>query len=86
MLRAAASCVTVCLLEKRGHKVIAAYDGIEALEALDRHSFDLALMDIQMPRMDGSKLRQSFSGGHLPIFAIAAYVLKGMRSAVCVPA
>lgn len=75
--------VTVRLLEKRGHKVIAANDGIEALEALDRHSFDLALMDIQMPRMDGFQVtavireREEATGGRLPIFAITAYVLKG---------
>jgi CheY-like chemotaxis protein/anti-sigma regulatory factor (Ser/Thr protein kinase) len=75
--------VTVRLLEKRGHKVIAANDGIEALEALDRHSFDLALMDIQMPRMDGFQVttvireREKATGGRLPIFAITAYVLKG---------
>jgi CheY-like chemotaxis protein len=75
--------VTVRLLEKRGHKVIAANDGIEALEALDRHSFDLALMDIQMPRMDGFQVtavireRERDTGARLPIFAITAYVLKG---------
>jgi signal transduction histidine kinase/ligand-binding sensor domain-containing protein/DNA-binding response OmpR family regulator len=75
--------VTVRLLEKRGHKVVPANDGIEALEALDRYSFDLALMDIQMPRMDGFQVtaiireREKTGGARLPIFAITAYVLKG---------
>ena len=45
--------LTLRLLEKRGHSVLAVGDGIEALEALDRESFDLVLMDVQMPRMDG---------------------------------
>ncbi len=45
--------LTLRLLEKRGHTVVAAADGVEALEALDREAFDLVLMDVQMPRMDG---------------------------------
>ena len=41
------------LLEKRGHTVVVAADGREALRALDRENFDLVLMDVQMPGMDG---------------------------------
>jgi CheY-like chemotaxis protein len=71
------------LLEKRGHIVVAAADGVEALEALDREVFDLVLMDVQMPRMDGFQVtaivreREKLTGVHLPIFAMTAHVLKG---------
>src|SRR5207245_943400 len=41
------------LLEVRGHSVIVASNGKEALAALDREAFDLVLMDVQMPLMDG---------------------------------
>src|SRR6266568_3046451 len=41
------------VLEKAGHKVVAADNGAAALEALERRRFDLVLMDVQMPRMDG---------------------------------
>ena len=75
--------LTLRLLEKRGHVVVAATDGVEALEALDRDSFDLVLMDVQMPRMDGFQVtgmvreREKLTGVHLPIFAMTAHVLKG---------
>jgi CheY-like chemotaxis protein len=75
--------LTLRLLEKRGHTVVAAADGVEALEALDREAFDLVLMDVQMPRMDGFQVtsivreREKLTGAHLPIFAMTANVLKG---------
>jgi signal transduction histidine kinase/ligand-binding sensor domain-containing protein/CheY-like chemotaxis protein len=75
--------LTLRLLEKRGHTVVAAADGVEALEALDREVFDLVLMDVQMPRMDGFQVtgivreREKLTGAHLPIFAMTAHVLKG---------
>jgi signal transduction histidine kinase/ligand-binding sensor domain-containing protein/DNA-binding response OmpR family regulator len=75
--------LTFRLLEKRGHAVVAAADGVEALEALDRDAFDLVLMDVQMPQMDGFQVtaivreREKLTGGHLPIFAMTAHVLKG---------
>jgi signal transduction histidine kinase/ligand-binding sensor domain-containing protein/DNA-binding response OmpR family regulator len=75
--------LTLRLLEKRGHTVVAAADGVEALEALDRDVFDLVLMDVQMPRMDGFQVtgivreREKLTGAHLPIFAMTAHVLKG---------
>jgi CheY-like chemotaxis protein len=46
------------LLEKRGHRVIVAPNGREALEALEKASYDLVLMDVQMPEMDGISDRQ----------------------------
>jgi CheY-like chemotaxis protein len=75
--------LTLRLLEKRGHTVVAAADGVEALDALDKDAFDLVLMDVQMPRMDGFQVtgvvreREKLTGGHLPIFAMTAHVLKG---------
>ena len=71
------------LLEKRGHSVYPVMDGTEALAALARQKFDLALMDIQMPGMDGFQVtsiireREAASGGHLAIIAMTAHVLKG---------
>jgi signal transduction histidine kinase/DNA-binding response OmpR family regulator len=77
--------LTLRLLEKRGHVVVAAGDGVQALEALDRDMFDLVLMDVQMPRMDGFQVtaiirdREKLTGHRLPIFAMTANVLKGDR-------
>jgi CheY-like chemotaxis protein len=45
--------LAVRLLQKGGHRVVVASNGYEALEALQRDSFDLVLMDVQMPAMDG---------------------------------
>jgi CheY-like chemotaxis protein len=65
--------------------VTVAKDGQEVLEALDREPFDLVLMDVQMPGMDGieaTKLvrqKERESGGHLPIVAITAHAMKGDR-------
>jgi two-component system sensor histidine kinase/response regulator len=41
------------LLEKKGHRVTVAANGRDALAALDRQSYDLVFMDVQMPEMDG---------------------------------
>jgi two-component system sensor histidine kinase/response regulator len=71
------------LLEKRGHQVIVAGNGREALSALENHAFDLILMDIQMPEMDGmeatAKIREKeeLAGGHMPIVALTAHAMKG---------
>jgi two-component system sensor histidine kinase/response regulator len=45
--------LAVRLLEKRGHQVRVAANGLEALAALDKGDFDLVFMDVQMPEMDG---------------------------------
>jgi CheY-like chemotaxis protein len=71
------------LLEKRGHKVTLAADGREAVAAVARELFDLVLMDVQMPVMDGfeatAAIRQAETGTgrHLPIFAMTACAMKG---------
>ncbi|MBZ5502907.1 MAG: PAS domain S-box protein [Acidobacteriia bacterium] len=72
-------------LEKRGHSVVVAENGREALDLLQRQSVDLVLMDIQMPVMDGFEAmhaireREIVFGGHVPIIALTAHALKGNR-------
>jgi signal transduction histidine kinase/CheY-like chemotaxis protein len=73
------------LLEKRGHHVEVAATGREALEWTERESFDLILMDVQMPDMDGLEAtvvirqREKESGGYTPIVALTAHTMKGDR-------
>ncbi len=73
------------ILNKAGHTVVAAHDGAEALAWLDREAFDLVLMDVQMPVMDGfeatRRIRQieAERGGHVPIAAMTAHAMKGDR-------
>ena len=71
--------ITGKLLQSRGHRVIPVANGREVLAALDREGFDLVLMDIQMPVMDGFectariRAREQDTGGHIPIIAITAH-------------
>jgi len=71
------------LLKKRGHIVTTADNGIEALAALEKETFDLILMDVQMPEMDGLETtaairrREQGTGIHLPILAMTAHAMKG---------
>ncbi len=74
------------LLEKLGHDVCLASNGREALEWIDRHAFDVVLMDIQMPVMDGleatSELRdreRRSAKPHLPVVAMTAHAMQGDR-------
>lgn len=73
------------LLEKEGYEVSTAANGREALEAIARGAFDLVLMDVQMPDMDGFEATRAIRagerslGGHLPIIAMTAHVMKGDR-------
>jgi CheY-like chemotaxis protein len=73
------------LLEKRGHTVVIAANGKEALEALERQAFDVVLMDVQMPEMDGFeataavRAKEKATGGHVPIVAMTAHAMKGDR-------
>jgi signal transduction histidine kinase/DNA-binding response OmpR family regulator len=77
--------LAVRLLEKRGHRVVVAGNGREALEALEKESFDLVLMDVQMPEMDGLAatvaIREKENGTdtHLPVVALTAHAMKGDR-------
>src|SRR2546428_1678804 len=71
------------LPEKMGHQVTLAINGREALELLKPNSFDLILMDIQMPVMGGVEATQKIrdaehqSGGHIPIIAMTAHAMAG---------
>ncbi len=71
------------LLEKAGHKVTVANDGREALAAWRKQPFDLVLMDIQMPHLNGFECVAAIraieeqSGGRVPILALTAHALKG---------
>jgi signal transduction histidine kinase/CheY-like chemotaxis protein len=75
--------LAVRMLEKRGHKIAVASDGREALSMLGAGAFDLILMDIQMPEMDGFEtavaIRSSErgTGRHQPIVAMTAHAMKG---------
>jgi PAS domain S-box-containing protein len=73
------------LLEKEGHRVVLARNGREALLALDQSVFDLVLMDVQMPELDGMETtalireKERKLGGHVPIIAMTAYAMTGDR-------
>ena len=77
--------LAVRLLEKRGHHVVVVGNGREALEALEKGSFDLVFMDVQMPEMDGLEAtaairdKEKSSGLHQPIIALTAHAMKGDR-------
>jgi CheY-like chemotaxis protein len=73
------------LLEKRGYHAALVENGRQVLEALSHHAFDLILMDVQMPEMDGFEATQQIreqekpTGNHMPIIAMTAYAVKGDR-------
>ena len=73
------------LLEKGGHSVALACNGREAVEKSGEQDFDVVLMDIQMPEMDGFQAtaaireRELVSGKHLPILALTAHAMAGYR-------
>ncbi|MGO9641340.1 MAG: response regulator [Candidatus Acidiferrales bacterium] len=77
--------VVTRMLEKRGHLVIHAANGREAVQVLERESFDLVLMDVQMPEMDGyeatAAIRANERGGtrRQTIFALTAHAMKGVE-------
>jgi two-component system sensor histidine kinase/response regulator len=77
--------LAVTLLQKQGHAVTVAGNGKEALAALERDPFDVVLMDVQMPEMDGFQAtavlreRERQTGRHVPVVAMTAYAMKGDR-------
>jgi signal transduction histidine kinase/ligand-binding sensor domain-containing protein/ActR/RegA family two-component response regulator len=78
----------LALLRKRGHTTALAGNGAEALAAIERDSFDLVLMDIQMPEMDGleavRRIRkvEATTGLHLTVVAMTARAMAGDREAI----
>lgn len=75
--------VVLAILSKRGFQVGVAGNGLEAVQALEKSHFDLVLMDVQMPYMDGieatRKIRNELNLKHLPIVAMTAHAMNGDR-------
>ena len=78
--------LAVRMLEKRGHRVVAVQNGAEAIDAMESGRFDLALLDVQMPVMDGlevarlTRLRECETGAsRIPLIALTAYAMSGDR-------
>jgi two-component system, sensor histidine kinase and response regulator len=75
--------LAVRLLEKRGYIVSPTCNGREVLAALEKEDFDIVLMDVQMPELDGfgatAAIRdmERLTGRHIPIVALTAHALKG---------
>lgn len=74
------------ILEKRGHRVVLAANGLEAVDAARKERFDLVFMDIQMPLMDGFEATNEIRSFELsqglqpvPVIAMTAYALQGDR-------
>jgi signal transduction histidine kinase/CheY-like chemotaxis protein len=71
------------LLEKRGHRVVLVTNGREALAALEKESYDLVFMDVQMPEMGGVEAivaireKEKNTGNHQPVIALTALAMKG---------
>ncbi|MEO8128226.1 MAG: ATP-binding protein, partial [Bryobacteraceae bacterium] len=77
--------LVIRLLQKQGHRVTVTANGNQALEALEREKFDLILMDVQMPELDGLattqilRQREREKGDRTPILAMTAYAMEGDR-------
>ncbi len=75
--------VAVGMLERAGHEATVAANGREVLALLEKGAFDVVLMDVQMPEMDGLEAtaaireRERATGGRLPIVALTAHAMKG---------
>jgi CheY-like chemotaxis protein len=73
------------VLEKAGYRVTSTDNGAAALSALERDGFDLVLMDVEMPGMDGVdttariREREKATGEHVPVFALTAHAMPAQR-------
>ena len=73
------------MLEKRGCRVDVVANGLEAVEAVTRITYDCVFMDCQMPEMDGYvatsmiRQREALTGAHIPIIAMTANAMQGDR-------
>ncbi|WP_430448126.1 response regulator [Rhodophyticola sp.] len=80
-------CIVRQLLNTMGADPVIANDGIEALELMDRQEFDIALVDIEMPRMSGLEFMRAVRNlddtrAAMPLVALTAYVLRDNREAI----
>ncbi len=77
--------VAVRTLQKQGHSVTVASSGRVVLELLKQQTFELILMDVQMPEMDGMEAtrnireQEKITGRHIPIIALTAHAMSGDR-------
>ncbi|HEY4365194.1 MAG TPA: response regulator [Bryobacteraceae bacterium] len=77
--------VALRILEKEGYAVVVAGNGVQALKAIEDQSFDLVLMDLQMPEMGGfeatAKIRdlERYARSHVPVIAMTAHAMAGDR-------
>jgi signal transduction histidine kinase len=77
--------VALYILQKAGHSTVVVSNGREAVAALTRENFDLVLMDVQMPEMDGFEATHAIredeqkTGRHIPIIAMTAHAMQGDR-------
>ncbi len=76
--------VAVLMLESRGHEVSVVNNGQEAVDRFKTGAFDLILMDVQMPEMDGLEATRTIRGlesgdAHIPIIAMTAHAMRGDR-------
>jgi two-component system, cell cycle response regulator DivK len=73
--------LTLDLLEFYGYDVIQAEDGIKALERLAESKFDLILLDMQLPKMDGlevlERIKKNPATADIPVIAVTAHAMKG---------
>ena len=73
------------LIRKKDWEIVSVCDGLEAVQAHDSEHFDVILMDVQMPKMDGFEAtriireKEEETGEHIPIIAITAHAMKGDR-------
>jgi CheY-like chemotaxis protein len=78
--------VATRLLEKQGHTVVTVENGRDAVAAAENQSFDMALLDLQMPVMDGLEAvglirrnEEATGRSHLPVIALTAHAMRGDR-------
>jgi two-component system, sensor histidine kinase and response regulator len=83
--------LVTALLGKRGHTIVSVVNGREAIAAVAKNVFDIVLMDVQMPEMDGLeataaiRTMEAVTGAHVPIIALTAHAMKGDRE-ICIAA
>jgi CheY-like chemotaxis protein/HPt (histidine-containing phosphotransfer) domain-containing protein len=79
--------VVTAILERHGHSVLVVEDGAQAVAAVGKETFDVVLMDVQMPELDGIEATRAIRAAehgtsrHLPIIALTAHAMNGDREA-----